>query len=519
MTKKVFGLLLMTLLPLRLLAQGQDVVFKRGNCIPVVANAAGHRAAHRVLPTPNTKWDASKVYKQMVILFTFSDNEFTTNEEVNPKAYYESLFNEEGYREWSGIGSVSDYFKEQSGGLFNLKFDIYGPVKVSPKAQPYESPNENTRNYGATSIIEATQLVLEANPDVDYSQYDWNGDGEIEQVIYVYAGAAGNTKNTYGYVWPNTSTFAAITTPDGKRISQYSASAEYWYEADEIGPIFCGIGTICHEFSHCLGLPDIYPVGSSDYPSSAVDEWDLMDGGNFTDWGWCPPNYSPLEKMLLGWLTPTELTEPASITDMKTIDEGGAIYQIKHTDTEYLLLENRQWSGWDLCSPGEGLLIYYVNYNESAWRNNSVNSFKSEDDFRYRIIHADNMIYADWKAYLEANKLSSYVEGHRVKRRHLSTSPYPTDTNTELTDTSTPATKMSNGELLAKPITKIQLSDGLISFDFMGGATGIRDLRITDDEESCLYNLQGQRVYTPLPGQIYIVKKKDGTFKKYVKTL
>jgi len=130
MTKKVFGLLLMTLLPLRLLAQGQDVVFKRGNCIPVVANAASHRAAHRVLPTPNTKWDASKVYKQMVILFSFADQDFTMD---NPKDYYEKLFNEPNFQTGFGKGCIADYFKEQSGGLFNLEFDVYGPVKVSQR--------------------------------------------------------------------------------------------------------------------------------------------------------------------------------------------------------------------------------------------------------------------------------------------------------------------------------------------------------------------------------------------------
>lgn len=517
MIRKAVWFLLSLFLSLRIMAQGEEFTFRKGDCMPFVSetSAGSHRAARRALPTPKTDWEASKVYKQMVILFTFSDNDYTME---NPKEYYTKLFNEQEYNERQGLGCVADYFKTQSGGKANFQFDIYGPVKVSGKAQPYENPTKDTKNYGRESLREATQLIIDDNPAVDYSPYDWNGDGTIEQVIYVYAGLPGNAqKESYGHIWPNTSSFSTITTPDGKKISQYSASGEYWMKSDEV-PIYCGIGTVCHEFSHCLGLPDLYPTGSNQ-PYSAVDEWDLMDGGNFTNWGWCPPNYSPLEKMLLGWLTPTELTEPTSITGMKTVTEGGAVYQIKHTDTEFLLLENRQWTAWDSGLPGKGLVIYYVNYDASRWQNNNVNSFSSESDFCYRLFHADNMIYADWDSYIEEQGLSKYQNSFRMNRRYLSTSAYPTETNTELTNTSTPAAKMSDGELLAKPITNIQLTDGLISFDFMGGATGIRNLHMSNDEESYLYNLQGQRVYIPLPGQIYIVKKKDGTFKKYVKTL
>ena len=162
MTKKVFGLLLMTLLPLHLMAQGQDVFFRKGNCIPTITDAVGHRAAHRaLLPTPNTKWDASKTYKQMVILFSFTDNDFTMD---NPKDYYEKLFNEPNFQTGFGKGCIADYFKEQSGGLFNLEFDVYGPVKVSQKAQPYDNPSKKTVNYGAASIKDATTLYWRRIP-------------------------------------------------------------------------------------------------------------------------------------------------------------------------------------------------------------------------------------------------------------------------------------------------------------------------------------------------------------------
>ena len=498
--------------PLCMMAQGEELHMIKGDCMPGLQADGDTGHARRSLPAPNREWDPARTYHQLVILLTFSDLEFLEN---HPKAYYESLFNEEGFNEGHGPGCVADYYRTQSNGLFNLQFDVYGPYKVSTKACPYEKPDENTKYYGEDAIREATTLFLADHPEVDFSQYDWDKDGDVDQVICVFAGAGGNLSASYGHIWPNTFYFSSLTTADGKRISDYSASSEYFTTT-----MPSGIGTICHEFSHCLGLPDLYPVGSN-LPYTSVDEWDLMDGGNYINRGWCPPNYSPLEKMLLGWLTPIELTEPATITEMRPISEGGQVYMIKHTDSEFLLLENRQWSGWDAGVPGKGLLIYYVNYSESSWLSNKVNSFSSEDQFRYRIYHADHMNYADWDAYIEQKKFpSSYTHSYMMNKMHLSTSPYPFESNDELTDQSDPATEMSGGTLLSQPITNIQMTpEGLISFDFMGGTTGIRNLRMTDDEESYLYNLQGQRVYTPLPGQIYIVKKKDGTFKKYVKTL
>ena len=249
-----------------------------------------------------------------------------------------------------------------------------------------------------------------------------------------------------------------------------------------------------------------------------------MDGGNFTGWGWCPPNYSALEKMLLGWLTPTELTEPTSVTGMKAVSEGGTVYQIKHTDTEYLLLENRQQTNWDEGLPGKGLVIFYVNYDKSRWQSNTVNSFASEDQFCYRMFHADNWNYDDWEDFIDKEieekgkeNVSKYKNSFRMNRFYLSTSAYPTDTNTELTDTSVPNAMMSNNTLLSKPIIRIQMDDaGLISFDFMKGETGINQLHLQEnDGTSAIYDLTGKRVYTTLPGQIYVIKK-NGTTKKYM---
>lgn len=513
----LYGMLIL-LLPLRAMAQEGELIILRGDCTPDISGNTtdSHRASRR-LPACNTDWDADKIYKQLVILFSFSDNDF---QEEHSLDFYNSILNKPGYNEGKGAGCVADYYRAQSGGLFNLEFDIYGPYKVSQKAQPYDEPTSSTKNYGRDAMLEATQLFVAEHPEIDFSQYDWNGNGYVNQVVFIYAGYSGNTKSTYGYIWPNTSSFSAVETPNGKIISSYTASAELWTPST---PSSCGIGTICHEFSHSLGLPDIYPT-TSNQGYSVCDEWDLMDGGNFTSWGWCPPNFTALEKYLLGWVEFTELDDAASISDLKPVSEGGEVYRIKHSDSEWLLLENRQQTKWDSGLPGKGLVIYHVNYDGSVWKGNTVNNDKTKR--RFHLVHADNMDYDAWNAYIEEKGLSPYASGERMNRRYLSTSPYPYIVedevqNNELTDTSTPAATMFypnlDGEiLLGKSITNIQMTDGLVSFDFMGGATEIKvPMRYPEKVDLQMYNLLGYKVKTPVQGQIYIMKESDGkTHKK-----
>ena len=514
----LYGMLIL-LLPLRTMAQEGELIILRGDCNPDISGNTtdSHRASRR-LPACNTDWDADKTYKQLVILFSFSDNDF---QEEHSLDFYNSILNKPGYNEGHGAGCVTDYFRTQSGGLFNLEFDIYGPYKVSQKAQPYDEPTSSTKNYGHDAMHEATQQFVSEHPEIDFSQYDWNGNGYVNQVVFIYAGYGGNTKSTYGYIWPNTSSFSAVETPNGKIISSYTASAELWTPST---PSSCGIGTICHEFSHSLGLPDIYPT-TSNQGYSVCDEWDLMDGGNFTSWGWCPPNFTALEKYLLGWVEFTELDDAASISDLKPVSEGGEVYRIKHSDSEWLLLENRQQTKWDSGLPGKGLVIYHVNYDGSVWKGNTVNNDKTKR--RFHLVHADNMDYDAWNAYIEEKGLSPYASGDRMNRRFLSTSPYPyisedkETVNNELTDTSTPAATMfypnlDGGMQLEKPITNIQMTDGLVSFDFMGGATEIKvPMRYPEKVDLQMYNLLGYKVKTPVQGQIYIIKESDGkTHKK-----
>ncbi len=484
-----------------LLAVSTASAQRRMPCIRnIPTDKAGTRATLRY---PSKDWDANKTYRQAVVLITFADADFSM---ADPNTYFDNLFNKKGFNEGYGPGCVADYFRDQSSGLFNLQFDIYGPIKVSISAKGSSS------NYGYSAMKEAL-AALDTLTTQDFSVYDWNGDGVVEQMLFVAAGLCGNQAS--GYIWPNTD-YTTLNAPGKKEMVNTCITCELWRDKT-----LCGIGTICHEFAHCLGLPDIYPTSGSSY-FSVVDEWDLMDGGNYTNKGWCPPNLSTLEKMLLGWGTPTELTEPTTITEMKPVSEGGATYLIRNSGctNEYYLLENRRQTKWDYGIPGNGLAIFHVDYDQERWHFNEVNI--ADTLFRYDLFHADGKDYKEWDPDNNGKNLGKYTMDDWLRNRYLSTSVYPF-TNPEtlfinegLTDGTSPAATLYNAnadgaKFMQKAITNIQVaSDGSISFDFMQVPSGINELRIENSElKDSWYDLQGRRLQGPPTGKgVFIHKKK-----------
>jgi M6 family metalloprotease-like protein len=472
--------------------------------MPCVRNIPTDKANTRgSLGYPKQNWDPNKTYRQAVVLISFADMDFSMED---PAAYYDRLFNESGFNEGLGHGSVADYYRDQSGGLFNLQFDIYGPIKVSTNAK-----SSSHNNYGDAEMKEAL-ATLETLTTEDFSVYDWDGDGKIEQMLFVSASLCGNQVS--GYIWPNT-VYSYLKAPGKKDIVYNSITSEMWKDST-----LCGIGTICHEFAHCLGLPDIYPTSSSIF--SVVDEWDLMDGGNYTGRGWCPPNFSATEKMLMGWITPTELTAATSVTGMKPVSEGGETYIIRNSghNDEFYILENRRRTNWDKGIPGEGLAIFHVDYDRELWSNNGVNS--SDSHLRYDLFHADGKDYKTWDPANNGKDPNKYVDTENwMYNKYLSTSVYPyTDpltlvVNSSLTDETTPAATLyyENAEgvkFMQKAITNIRIADdGTISFDFMGGTSSIDAIKVTDDSPAVWYDLQGRRLEgKPTRKGIYINNRK-----------
>jgi len=452
-----------------------------GSVLTFKTRAAGIR---RSLPSPYTNWDAQKKYRLPVVLMSFADCDFCPDHDLQ---FYKDLFNKKGFNLRNGAGCVADYFRDQSRGKFNVEFDVVGPVKLAKK-------QKGTEEYGYSRIKDA---VIEADKLLDYSDYDWDNDGKAEAVIIVYAGYGSNEiiEAAEGCICPNTDSFDNLNL-DGVEILKYSASAEIW---SNNAP--CGIGTICHEFSHVLGLPDLYPTLSDEF--SVVDEWNLMDGGNYADDGWCPPNYSIFEREFLGWQSAELLTTSCNVSDMPSFDSSGKAYKIVNANkpSEYYLLENRQWEGWDYMLPNHGLLITYVDYKESYWKSNTVNS--SPSHHRYEYLHADGLDYNDYEVYYGTDL--QYDENGRSNL--LKGTPYPfTDDDGE-----------THGipELFGNTISDLSEHEGLLTFKFLDAASGISSVG-TDSAPVAYYDLQGRKINDPDKG-IYVVRYSDGTTRKIIR--
>ena len=439
-----------------------------------------------MLPMPYD-FDPQKTYRMPVILVAFSDADFTMSD---PRSYYHRMLNEKGYNEGVGVGCLADYFRDQSNGRLNLQFDVYGPFKVTQEAGGHGSTY-----YGEDVMRDAVKLLYDTEK-TDFSVYDWNGDGEVDELFFVAASYAGNQKE--GYVWPN-SQDEKLLLPGDIYNSFCSIATELWKDGS-----LNGFGTIAHEMCHALGLPDIYPLGSAT-SFSAVDEWDLLDGGNYTNRGWCPPNFMAMEKMYLGWDQPEELTQATTITDMKSVSAGGKTYLIRNSGNadEYYLLENRQQEGWDYGCPGNGLLIVHVDFLQSSWGDNQVNI--SDDHYRYDLFHADGKDYMVWDPKNDGEDPDKYTMPDCLRCKFLSTSAYPFGENQSLTNTNTPAAVLfspnADGELLmSKAITNIRVaSNGTVSFDFMTDPTAIRRVltNVTNEGHTQWYDLHGRL----LPGE------------------
>jgi len=399
----------------------------------------------------------------LIILVEFPDQKFSSDD---PKQVYNEIANQPGYSQHGAQGSVHDYFSAQSGGLLNLTFDVVGPFTLQKSVRYY---GERGEDLGTTRAdLHAGEMIQEAclaaDAHVDYSQYDWDGDNEVDQVFVLYAGygeASGGPDYT---VWPHewTLTDAADSSLelDGTIVDTYACSAEL---SGDSGAVLNGIGTFCHEFSHCMGLPDMY---DTNWRAFGMGDWDVMSHGSYNGGfngenplGWCPAGYTSYEKMYCGWQEPIELNslgsldyKPTTVKEMKPLSQQGEFYKIVNPGrpNEYYLLENRQKNGWDSELPASGLLILHVDYMPNPWRRNYVNS--DADHQRVSIFHADN-------------EASSGLPGELGD-------PYPFEGNDSLTDYSQPAATLFNnnidGErLMHCAITGIEChDDGTVSFCF-----------------------------------------------------
>ena len=401
------------------------------------------------------------VKKGLVVLVDFKNKKFADGHDLE---YYKQIINgkdfsdpTEGY-----VGSVRDYFLAQSNGQFELDFDVVGPVTMSQNYGYYGRDGAYQKDENVYKMIqEACDGIKD---QVNLADYDWDGDGEADQVFFLYAGLGQASGGSASTVWPHESQLRYW--PCG--VLKYSTGKVNTYAcANELQPttqgssnyISAGIGTICHEFSHCLGFADMYDTAGQNGYGMTV--FDVMDQGSYNGNGFVPCNYTAFERIYAGWVEPIELLDPATVKDMKSVSDYGRpfiMYNYKNTN-EYFLLENRQNTGWDKGLYGSnGLLIVHVNYVPSRWANNSVNASNEK-------IQCCTVVNADGSRENTQYSLQGDLYPYEVKGVTM---------NDEFTDESEPAAKLytknsDNSYALGIPITQIKRSKGSVSFLVCGG--------------------------------------------------
>ncbi len=325
-----------------------------------------------------------------VVLVNFTDLQFTLE---NAREQFDALYNANGGSNPNATGSVSGYYAASSDSALNLIFDVYGPYDLAHDMAYYGGNTQSSHAQRGTQLVQEA-ASLATNAGVDFSQYDANGDGYIDNLSIVVAGYNEAEGGPADAIWPYYSELSSSTTYSGKRIRGYLMISEYRSSG---GKIQAGIGTYCHEFGHALGLPDLYDTEQS--IRYTVGDWDVMCSGCYNNNGSTPPTYTAFERFVMGWLVPEQLTRRSNYV-LDPIESANKAYLIADTihnletmtpnPTEYFLIENRQQVGWDAgrnALVSTGLLVSHITFSSSTW---NWNTFNNGTILGYAIVSANN---------------------------------------------------------------------------------------------------------------------------------
>lgn len=437
-----------------------ELAFVNGNASRLspaeVRKSLRARSGARKAPKRGVRMNASQVPstgspRVPVILVQYRDYKF---KDSDPKATFTGFFS-------SGDVSAHQYFVDQSNGKYTPQFDVYGPYTLSGNRATYGGNDYYGDDRGVGKMVGEGCLGLDGQ--IDFSRYDNDGDGECDVVIVLYAGdgeASSYDEDAEDAVWPcqwdlASSDYGKSLTLDRTLVNKFAVFNEL--NGRDLSRID-GIGTFCHEFSHCLDLPDFYDTQYG--PHFGMGPWSLMDYGSYNNDGYTPIGYSAYEKAFMGWIELEEGKENTfynlPVLNQKSIGTDRAVRLTNPQDAdEYYIIENRARQGWDSYMVSEGLLITHVTYSPTAWEHNEVNDYDLQ---RMTPVPADNNLKLEsWTQYGETY--------YSFDEDDILGDLWPYGNATELTDTSLPAAKVNTGSFLGKPVTEITLNDdGTVSF-------------------------------------------------------
>lgn len=450
--------------------------------------------------------------KALVILVQFTDTVFKSSDPKATFNYYlngksgDSIPANNDIHQSYNYGSVAQYFNDMSQGTYQPQFDVVGPVTLDTTSLYYGIGNDRT-----SALVQDACKKVDA--EVDFSQYDKDGDGNVDLVYVIYAGYSSSVTGNNNDIWPKSGTISPVAF-DGVNVRRYGINNELGYsptykfsKAPYYRTCINGIGLFCHEFSHTLGLPDLYSNIAVD--NQELEYWDLMDGGEYTNNGYRPTPYSPWEMNEMGWMNYDELTDTAQYS-LKPFDEERKAYKITSGvsgNNEYLLLQNIQNNGWWGKLRGHGMLVYRIDY-----KNTTVNlgDFPNGTSGKpgITIVPADSLLISSYRVYSSKSDSTSTTPYSSTQYfNSMYGDPYPGTKNVLEIDYVT-----MNSCIIKKPIYNInETTDGTIYFDFLKkiATTDISNIDIEEKKTTDLriYSING--IYlgndeSALPRGIYI---------------
>lgn len=429
------------------------------------------------------KAQASNVFqgtkKGLIILVQFTDSKFKSGHDL---ALYERIANDENYSGNNFRGSIKDYFKAQSHGQFELDFDVAGICQLQHPYAYYGKNNSQKEDVKPGEMV-AEACLWAHEQGIDFSKYDWDGDGEVDQVFVLYAGhGEASYDKDPNTIWPHmyylsASDYGKPLSLDGVTVDTYACSSELNGDGN-----LDGIGTFCHEFSHCMGFPDLYDTSYAGW--FGMGDFDLMCSGSYNGDSKCPAGYSAYEKAECGWLTLKDMTnieQETSIVGVQPMSADGDAYIIKNKghEDEYYILENRQKTGWDSYLPASGLMITHVDYDADIWDWNMPNTSGKYEDANGNTKTNDHQ------------RLTIFRAGKSTDEYGDASDLYPYGSNNSLTKISSPAATLHNtnsdgSNYMHIDINNIAVKSGKASFTLSNRNAGT-DTPVTPSGSTMLY--------------------------------
>lgn len=475
--------------------------------------------------------------KCLVILANFSDVKFT--DVTLAKTQFDQYFNGDtqedlGHNEQNNVLSVRKYYEQSSQGKFTPEFTVVGPVDLP---QTMEFYGHNTGDPGTDANFsqfckDAIAAVAEQQPQVSFKDFDNSGDGKVELVCIIYAGYGENVSgNGAEKIWPKCG-YRGYDAPDGVKVSYFNCGPELYRLSK--GTDINGIGLFCHEFSHALGLPDLYPTNINARINNQTPEfWSLMDYGEYASNGYCPVPFSAWEQQAMGWITLEELTASQYVNDVKSVIRGGKAYKFSESsnEEEYFIVENMQPSDRDKhllgSYTGHGLLVWHIAYNKSTVSMGD-NPNNTPGVPRVCIVPADGLVingyqFGTGKPYTQKDYVAS-LQGDPFPYSYTdSESSQTVIVNTLTAEQQLPNyiyyNNLADTEDNATPVCKLlhiteDADAGTVSFGFDDGSglpdpdpTGIRTAVSPAASAGQFFDMQGRRLQSiPVHHGIYITQ-------------